>query len=199
MKDNQVSTYLALDQAYKTGNTALTSRVEAIVSPQDIKFPEVLELVLSDIKDTPLLEPKLFSILENDTMRLEGFTKALSARVDLDAFDALTASEFISAARHKILDKKDKDGVFKATPAIDQMKLPRISVVKELSEQCMVLDAPEFTELALSVSGLTAEALSNWERELVSEILLSYAVAYATSLGGIMPDRTPFARYLKNG
>lgn len=200
MQNSQIEVFTALNQAYVSGNTFLTDRVEAIVAPQEVKLPDSLQEILDGIKDTPIDEPQLFAILQKDNMNLIGFTEAITSSVNLDDFDALTASEFISRARLKILSKTDKDGVFKSTPSIDQVKLPRMSMVKKLAE-AVNQDMPqaEFTDLAVSLAGIPESvSLTSWERDLIGEMFLAFAISYLTSLSGVASDRTPFARYLKN-
>lgn len=199
MNDNQIAVYLALDNAYKTGNVLLTNRVEAIVAPQEIKLPDALQEIYDSLKDSPILEPELYAVLEKDDLRLEGFTQAIAGAVNLDDFDAIIASEFVSRCRFKILNTTDKDGVFKSSPTLDNVSLPKMSVIKQLAEDWnkgMTVEA--FTDRAVEVAVPSGTVLTEWERNLVGELYLSYAVSFVNSIKGVVTDRTPFSRYLKN-
>lgn len=193
---NHPEVFMALAQAYESGNTTLTERIESILTPDAFTLPEVLQNALDKFGDTPIAEPVLYKALQEQDMGK--FADLCSVGIAIDEHDAVTSSTFIARVRNKILTRVDKDGVFKTTPMLEKMCLPTLSAIRNFSEvnQGKTSDTLE-TEL-MKLVGLVGVELSLWEKELVNELGLSYAQATTDALLGRVTDRTPFARYLKN-
>ena len=49
--------FIALAQAYEAENTLLTDKIEAILTPELSKLPDVLQAKLDAVGDTPISEP----------------------------------------------------------------------------------------------------------------------------------------------
>lgn len=189
--------FIALAQAYESGNTVITERIESILTPNEFALPEALQSALDKLGDTPIAEPKAYAELEKSDMN--GFTEVVAAGVDLDLYDAVTASTFIARARTRILTDVDKDGVFKTTPALDKMRLPKLSEVRAYSD--MAKDGASEEDLVkhiMATVGLADATLTDWEQDLVKAIVTTYTQVTTDAFLGKVTDRTPFARYLKN-
>lgn len=189
--------FIALAQAYEVGNTVITERIESILTPNELKLPDQLQTALDTLGDTPIAAPEAFSALEKEDPN--AFTKACSNGVDLDAYDAVEAGTFIARCRNKILSDVDKDGVFKTTPNLDKMRLPKLSEVRKYSD--MAKNGTSEEDLVKHITetiGLGKAKLTEWEQSLVKSIITSYTQVTTDAFIGKVTDRTPFARYLKN-
>jgi len=188
--------FMALAQAYESGNTIITDRIESILAPNDVSLPETLQLALDKFGDTPITEPLLYGALQGGSM--DEFATMCSIGLDLDAVDAVVAGTFIARVRTKILLDVDKDGVFKTTPALEPMRLPKLSEVRSFADTAQGRPEEELQVEVLRLVGLENAELSAWEKELVRNIVIAYTHATTEALLGRATDKTPFARYLKN-
>jgi len=188
--------FMELARAYEVGNTIITERIESILTPNAASLPEALQNALDKFGDTPIAEPKLHAALQSGDR--DEFAKLCSVGVNLDDYDAIEASTFVSRVRTKILTDMDKDGVFKTTPLLDSMRLPKLSEVRAFSDSVEGKGEAELEESMMELIGLSGVELSKWEKDLVRSIVISYTQATTDALLGKVTDRTPFSRYLKN-
>lgn len=188
--------FMALARAYEEDNTNITERIESILTPSASSLPAPLQTALDKFGDTPIAEPKLYEALE--TGESGKFSDLCAVGINLDDYDAIEASTYLSRVRTKILTDMDKDGVFKTTPLLDSIRLPKLSEVRAFSDKADGKTEAELESEALSMIGLGDVKLSKWEIELARNIVLAYTQSTTDALLGKVTDRTPFSRYLKN-
>jgi len=194
-KKNQV--ILALAQAYESGNTALTNRIENIVVPDEQKLPKELQEVLDSWGNTPVDEPEFFELTKSANLEE---LKATSVKdLDIDAFEALDIGTLANRVYKKVTDKIDKDGKYKTTANIDNVKLPKTTQLRALKKLAADgADSDVINKEILKISGVKKKDLIEWEQNLVIEMIFSYVQAVDKDTIGNYTDRTPFARYIKN-
>lgn len=195
--DKKQKTIITLAQAYELKNTTLTDRIESILVPE-INLPTQLKEKLETLGNTPLDEPEIYeTIIKADEDKLRSI---LFKDMKEDDFDLFDITDFTIAVTKKVTDSIDEDGMFKTTPALDKMKLPRSSDMKDI-RQMLNNNA---SELKLSnkfykIAGLDKKDLTDWEQSLFTRISIDFMNATASAVQMRQAvDRTPFARYLKN-
>jgi len=188
---------IALAQAYESGNTALTNRVESIVVPDEQELPKELQKCLESWGKTPIEEPEFFKL--TTTAKLEDLKLAAVKDLDIDAFDAIDIGTLANRVYRRITDKIDEDGKYKTTENIDKVKLPRTTALRELKKLAHDKVSDEkITKEIFKRAGAKEKDLSKWEVDLIKEMIFSYVQAVDNDTMGSYTDRTPFARYIKN-
>lgn len=189
---------IALARAYEAGNTAVTSRIENIILTDQVKLPPKLEEVLQAWGTTPIDEPEMFDLIMNQP--LEDVKVKAMRELNVDDFSALDVSTLAHRVINRITSKTDEDGKFKTTPALDSMKLPKTSGLREIKQMIVdQADVKDIEQKAFDLVGFSDRNLiTAWEQDLVLEILKDFINAVDSDALGGVADRTPFARYLKN-
>lgn len=189
---------ISLARAYENKDTALISRVEAILLPDAVKLPPELETALNEWGNNPVVESDMYALIKSAP--LEDVKEVAIRKLNLDDFSALDISTFTARVIDRITSKTDADGIYKTTPTLDGMKLPRTSAIRSIKQ--MILDGKEQDEIEAkafeTVGFADRSVLTDWEQELVLNLLKDFITAADSDALGAMADRTPFARYLKN-
>jgi hypothetical protein len=147
--------------------------------------------------NTPIAEPKFF---EATKTAKPGELSVIAVRdLDVDAFNAFDVGILTERVHKKITNKIDDDGMYKTTPSMDSMKLPRTSQINTMKQIASNNQDDKAIEKELyKAIGLKKTDLTEWEQELVDEIFFAYVEAVDANIIGNVSDKTPFARYLKN-
>ena len=188
---------IALAKAYEQGNTAITSRVESILIPDAQPLPIELQECLESWGKTPIEEPEYFEA--SKTAKIEDMKTIAMKELDIDLFDALDVATFTSRLYSQIIDKIDEDGKYKTTPNIDNVKLPRTTQLRKIKQMATDKVAnEEILEEIFNIAGIEQESVSDWESDLIRDMMFGYIKAVDEDIMGRYSDRTPFARYIKN-
>jgi hypothetical protein len=189
---------IAVARAYEVGDASLISRIEAAVLPDQVKLPAELEDVLNKWGTTPIAEPEMFQMIKTES--LENVKDKAVKGLDIDNFTALDISTLTYRVIDRITRKTDTEGVYKTTQQLDSMKLPKTSAIREIKQMIVngAVEADIEQKAFESVGFSDRNVLSEWEQELVLELLKDFINAVDSDSIGATADRTPFARYLKN-
>ena len=194
-KKNKV--ILALAQAYEQNDKTITDRVESIVLPNEESLPKELQKCLDSWGKTPVDEPEFFEL--SSKANLEDLKTASVKDLDIDIFDALDIATLANRVYKQITEKIDKDGKYKTTPNIDQVKLPKTSQLRSLKKLAHdKADNEKIDKELFKIAGVKQKDLTQWEADLIKEMMFSYVQAVDKDTLGSYSDRTPFARYMKN-
>jgi len=196
-QDKRNEVIVALAKAYEDGNLLVINQVESILTPNKTELKPALQKVLNSFGSNPLDEKEFYEIFsDGNKFKIE----TASARgLDVDDFNAVEIAQLANRVIHKVTSKLDDDGIYKTTPNIDKMKLPKTSQLGELTQ--MTQDGKSEEELmkkAYEYAGLSEGDLTEWEAHLVQDIVLAYMSAVNQQLIDNVSNITPFSRYLKN-
>ena len=196
-KEKMQKVVIAIAQAYNTNNTALTSRVEAIVMPDEQPLPKELQECLESWGKTPIEEPEFFELTQTATF--EDLKDAAIKDLNIDDFNSLDVATFADRVYKRVTDKIDEDGKYKTTANIDKVKLPRTTQLKAL-KKLVIDDAGEekVNKEIFKIAGVKEKDISEWEANLIKDLTYSFVQAVDRDVVGNYSDRTPFARYIKN-
>jgi hypothetical protein len=196
-KDTRSLALIALAKAYEQNNTAITSRIEAILIPDEQELPKELQECLESWGSTPIEEPEYFEA--SKTAKVEEIKEMAVKELDIDSFTAIDVGTFANRLYRQVTDKIDKDGMYKSTPSIDSVKLPKTTQVKKLKQMATdKIENEEIKKELFKIAGVNQEDITEWEAELIQEMMFGYIQAVDSDTMGKHSDRTPFARYLKN-
>jgi len=199
--ENRTKAIMALAKAYEENNVLLTTRVESILIPSEVNLPDELKEKLQLIKTTPIEEPELQSAFESENSFAFRTTVCKKLDVNVDDYDATVITELTIEALKRFRDKMDEDGMFKTTPNLTNMKLPKTSQLQEMMEMIKnkELTQETFLDKIFEIGGIKREDLTEWEKELVDAIFGEFIKANNDSYAMRQAiDKTPFSRYLKN-
>jgi len=166
----------------------ITTFIEALERTSIL--PQPLQDKLNAIGQTPIDEPELHNaIVRSDEEGQSVVALALLTTEEIETFSAMDIGNFIYAAKRRVTDLQLPDGTFKSTINTADCKLPNFLEGDELlnlakkqttflnklnSEKVSPKIVKEFDALvksfndrALKISGLDAETLSEWEKNLV--------------------------------
>jgi len=121
---------IALARAYEQKDEKTIARVETILLPDTVKLPTELEEVLNSWGTSPIEESDMYALIKS--AGIEDVKEIAVRTVDIDAFSALDISTLTHKVIQRISNHTDADGVFKTTPKLSAVKLPRTSQIKEL-------------------------------------------------------------------
>lgn len=192
---------MAIADAYTKKNTLLTDRIEKIVLPEEINLPNELKEKLELIQTTPIEEPELQTAFESENTFAFRTTVCKKLDINVDDYDAATITELTIAVLKRFRDKIDADGMYKTTPNLANMKLPKTSQMQEIMEMITNGELKEetFLDKIFEIATIKKENLTEWEKELVDEIYGSFIKTNNESYAMKQAiDKTPFSRYLKN-
>lgn len=191
--------------AYETNNTQIIKQVNAIFGEPNPLTGTLLEKY-GELGNTPLEEPELFKVL-TEGEGVFAFSKALSKKLGLKAteFDVGDFASFVNMCKNKITSYRNEDGTFKSTPLTENAKMPNFDQLETLSEVSQDLqnkattlineggdEAMEqftaadkkLTDTVFKIAGLSRKGMSEWEKTLVRENMISYTTnALNTMLG----------------
>ena len=155
-------------------------------------LPDELEKRLEQIGNNPIDEKDLYDKLNgfgNEADKIDLVDELLETP---DVFSALELARFIYEVEHKIVSLRDKGGSFKSTSNTQDAKLLNRKQYKEimkiLSTGNVVTATPDQLAKAypkgLEYSGLDQDNLSEWEKMLVSTMMVMSAMdVWAHSTG----------------
>lgn len=186
--------FIALAQAYEAENTLLTDKIEAILTPELSKLPDVLQAKLDAVGDTPISEPDRYKMLQDNNR--SGFFRSFEG---VNGFDALEVGTFLSRATSRIMSFVDADGVFKTTPSLAEMRLPKMDEIYNITDLTEAgATEGDLEALVYPMVSVDPLVLSDWEKQLCKEIVSNFIRSSAGAAIGLASDKTPFSRYLKN-
>jgi len=196
-KEKMQKAVMALAQAYEQGNTVATDRVEAILIPEKQELPKELQECLDSWGKTPIEEPVFFELTKSAV--LEDLKVAAVKDLDIDKFDALDIATLANRVYKQVTEKMDEDSKYKTTPNIDNVKLPRTTQLRALKKLAVdKADNEKIDKEIFKIAGVKQKDLTEWESNLIKEMIFAYVQAVDKDTLGSYSDRTPFARYIKN-
>ncbi len=201
MKDaNRTKCIIALAKAYEQKDTTTIDRIEKVLLPQESTLPQELQEVLNTWGYTPIEEPEFFELLYKEGTTLEQVQEAAAKNINTDDYNAVSIAILASEVRKKIENKTDKDGIYKTTPAIDRIKLPKVSQIKTLKKIANTEDITDqqLNEEIFKIAEVKEKDISKWEADLIVDMYLSYIRLVDSGTIGAIADISPFTRYLKN-
>ncbi len=199
-EDSRVKCILALAKAYEQKDTTTIDRIEKVLLPQESTLPQELQEVLDTWGNTPIEEPEFFELLYKEGTTLEQVQEAAAKNINTDDYNAVSIAILASEVRKKIENKTDKDGIYKTTPAIDRIKLPKVSQIKTLKKIANTEDITDqqLNEEIFKIAEVKEKDISKWEADLIVDMYLSYIRLVDSGTIGAIADISPFTRYLKN-
>ena len=201
MKDaNRTKCIIALAKAYEQNDTATIDRIEKFLLPQESTLPQELQEVLNTWGNTPIEEPELYDLLYKAGTTLEQVQEATAKNINPDDYSAIDIAILASEVRKKVENITDKDGVYKTTPTIDKIKLPKVSQIKTLKKMATTEDITDekLNEEIFKIAEVKSKDISKWEANLIVDMYLSYIRLVDSGTIGSIADISPFSRYLKN-
>lgn len=196
-QENAQKAMFAIAQAYKLGNTVVINRIESILIPDEQELPDELQKCLESWGKTPIEEPEFFKKSEKPS--LEELKELAIKDLNIDDFNALDIAVLADRVYKRITNKIDDDGRYKTTPNIDNVKLPRTSQLKALKKLATTnATNKKIDNEIFKIAGVKEKDLTQWEADLIKEMIFSYVSAVDSDTMGNYTDRTPFARYIKN-
>lgn len=195
--DTRSKTIVALAQAYEQNNVATTKRIESILLPDDYELPEELQKCLESYGNTPMDEPEIFELAK--TAKIEDIKEKVVKELDIDSFSAIDIGTLANRVYKQITDKIDKDGMYKTTPSIDRVKLPKTTQLRKLKQMATEeIEIEKIEKELFNIAGVNQEEITEWEADLIRDMTFGYVQAVDSDTLGKFSDRTPFARYIKN-
>ena len=196
-KDTRSLALVALARAYEQKDTVVIGRIEAILIPDEHELPKELQECLESWGNTPIEEPEFFEL--SKSAKIEDLKIASMKELDIDAFDALSIGTFTNKLYKQISDKIDKDGMYKTTPNIDKVKLPKTTQLRKLKQMATdKIENKEIQKELFKIAGVNQKDITEWESDLIQKMIFGYVQAVDSDTMGNFSDRTPFARYIKN-
>jgi len=199
--EKQTQVIMTIAEAYTKKNTTLTDKIEKIIFPMEINLPNELKEKLELIKTTPIDEPELQTAFESENTFAFRTTVCKKLDIDVDAYDAATITELTIAVLNKFRDKIDVDGMYKTTPNLVNMKMPKTSQIQDIMDLVAKDEVTNemFETKIFEIAGINKDILSKWEKELVDGVYNHFVTANNDSFALKQAiDKTPFSRYLKN-
>lgn len=199
-EDSRVKCILALAKAFEQKDTAIIDRIEKVLLPQENTLPKELQEVLNSWGNTPLEEPEFFELLYKEGTTLEQVQEAAAKNINTDNYNAIEIAILANEVRKKVENKTDKDGVYKTTPAIDKIKLPKVSQIKALKK---VANKEDITDKEINyeifkIAEVIEAEITKWEADIITEMYFSYIKLVDNGTIGNIADISPFSRYIKN-
>ena len=178
---------------------AYTVNIDNIVIPHEEPLPEKLREVLDSWGSSPHEEPEFYNFMSKSGTTLDEVKLKALKDANEDDFSALDVANLANRVRYKITGKIDDDGMYKTTPNIDMVKLPKTSQLRELKKLAKEnTSQKDLSKEIFKIAGVDAEKLTEWEATLVDEMITAFSQAVDNNTLGNTADRTPFARYIKN-
>ena len=210
MTDKNKTTLRKIKHAYETNNVEVTTKVNAIFGEVN-ELTDVLLEKHNELGDTPILEPELFKVLEKGKGIFD-FAKHLAEKFNIKAsdFDTVAFASFVNKCKDKITLLTNEKGEYKSTEKTKDAKMPtfddlealgkfsikRDDLIKEYYDEVIGIDMPDEAKeeleklqkkemtLIYKITGVKATGLTDWEKALLKENVLTYATnALKTSLG----------------
>jgi len=210
MTEQNKTTLRKIKHAYETKNVEITSKINAMFNEANDLDGILLEK-FNELGDTPLAEPELFKVLQKGKGIFD-FAKHLAEKfkIKVSECDTVEYASFVNKCKDKITlltnDKseyksteKTKDAkmpTFEDLEALGEFSVKRDELIKEYYDEDFGLDMPDEAKeeleklqkkemtLIYKITGVKATGLTDWEKALLKENVLTYATnALKTSLG----------------